>query len=103
VLLLDPSYHPAFEHILNALTTPVISICEHPEQPGCANDLKTFNAWVVRDGDSLLLSPVRGNFKVKDPWRERVMVTRTPRRNLEAARRIAQEWLESGRAKREHI
>ncbi len=97
VLLLDPSYHPAFQHILDALTTEAVTVCEQPEVIGCSNDpVRAYTAYVVRDADSLLIVPVRGNFSVKDPWRERVNVTRSPLRNFQAARRIAQEWVDAG-------
>ena len=26
-LLLDPSYHPAFEHVIDILTTPQVTVC----------------------------------------------------------------------------
>lgn len=105
VLLLDPAYHPAFEHVLDALLTPAITICEHRDVVGCGNDpAASYTAYPVREADSLLIVPVRGTFSVKDPWRERSNVTRTPLRNLQAAQRIAQEWVDAGPAEaRAHL
>ena len=104
VLVLDPSYHPAFEHVLDMLTTQTLTICASPGVVGCGNDLTTYSAFIVRDADSLLIVPVRGNFAVKDPWRARVTATRTPLRNMETAQRIAQEWVDAGPAEaRAHL
>ncbi|MDB4906150.1 MAG: protein kinase [Gemmatimonadetes bacterium] len=95
VLQLDPSYHPAFEHVLDMLGSQVITMCPPPAPTGCGNDPTVFSAWVIREADSLVVVPVRGTVAVKDVWRERQIATRSGRRNLEVARRIAQEWSEA--------
>ena len=102
-LLLDPSYHPAFEHLLDILTNMQIAVCVAPG-PGCGNDLRAYVAWVIRDADTLLIQPVRGNFTVKMPWRVRQDSTRTPLLNLRQAQRIAREWTDAGPAEgRAHL
>lgn len=102
-LMLDPSYHPAFAHLLDILTTVQIAVCVEPG-PGCANDTRAFVAWVVRDADTLLIQPVRGNYTVKTPWRVRQDATRTPLLNLRQAQRIAREWTDAGPAEgRAHL
>lgn len=102
-LLLDPTYHPAFEHLLDMLTTTQLNVCL-VERPGCGNDLRTYAAWVIRDADSLLIQPVRGNYTVKQPWRTRQDSTRSPLLNLREAQRIAREWTDAGPAEaRAHL
>ncbi|MBI3789775.1 MAG: hypothetical protein HY275_02720 [Gemmatimonadetes bacterium] len=96
VLLVDPTYHPAFGHVLDILQATNLAFCAGGL--ACGNDPTTFNASVVRDGDSLLIQPVRGDFRVKTPWRARQTATRTPLRNAQAAQRIAQEWVDAGPA-----
>ena len=103
VLLTDPTYHPAFEHILDVLTTPEIDICP-VVVAGCGNDPAVFVIYPIRDGDSLLFQPVRGDFRVKNPAKDSADAARTPRRNMEAARLIAQEWADAGPAEaRAHL
>jgi len=94
-LILDPSYHPAFEHLLDMLTVPTITMCA-AQGTACANGLSTYNAWIIRDADSLLIQPVRGNSTVKTPMRMRQDSTRSPLLNLREAQRIAREWTDAG-------
>ena len=94
-LIADPTYHPAFQHILDMLTVQTFSMCL-VEVTGCGNDLRTFNAWVIRDGDTLVINPVRGNYLVKTPQRTRQDSTRSPLLNLREAQRIAREWTDAG-------
>ena len=94
-LLLDPTYHPAFEHVIDILTTSNISVCA-VEVAGCSNDPGTYAAWIIRDADTLVIQPVRGNFTVKTPMRARQDATRSPLLNLQEARRIAREWADAG-------
>ena len=102
-LILDPSYHPAFAHLLDILTNVQITVCVEPG-PGCSNDLRAYVAWVVRDADTLLIQPVRGNSTVRLPWRMRQDSTRTPLLNLRQAQRIAREWTDAGPAEgRAHL
>lgn len=94
-LIVDPSYHPAFEHVLDMLTVNTITMCA-AQVTSCANGLTTYNAWIIRDADSLLIQPVRGNFTVKTPMRMRQDSTRSPLLNLREAQRIAREWTDAG-------
>ena len=94
-LLLDPTYHPAFEHVIDILTTPNVSVCA-VEVAGCSNDPGTYAAWIIRDADTLVIQPVRGNFTVKTPLRARQDATRSPLLNLQQAQRIAREWADAG-------
>ena len=94
VLALDPTYHPAFEHIVNALTPLYVYHCPQPS-PRCANDPATWSAPVVRNGDSLLIQPVHpGTTEYFDQMR-RASATRTPYLNLQVARRIAEDWVDA--------
>ncbi|MDB4873820.1 MAG: putative serine/threonine protein kinase [Gemmatimonadetes bacterium] len=95
VLVIDPSYHPAFEHVIDMLATTQVTVCA-VERPGCGNDLGTYAGWVIRDADTLLIQPVRGNSTVKTPMRARQDSTRSPLLNLREARRIAREWADAG-------
>ena len=103
VLHIDPSYHPAFEHLLDMLTTSQMTVCV-TRASGCGNDPRTYAAWVIRDADTLVIQPVRGNFTVKTPWRSRQDSTRSPLLNLREAQRIAREWTDAGPAEaRAHL
>lgn len=102
-LFVDPSYHPAFEHVLNMLTESQIAVC-NASGPGCSNSLTNYVAWIIRDGDSLLIQPVRGDFRVKGPMQARQDSTRSLLRNLGEAQRIAREWTDVGPAEaRAHL
>jgi tetratricopeptide (TPR) repeat protein len=94
-LLLDPSYHPAFEHVIDILTATQVTVCA-VVSAGCGNDPGTYAAWIIRDADTLLIQPVRGDFTVKRPMRARQDATRSPLLNLQQARRIAREWADAG-------
>jgi tetratricopeptide (TPR) repeat protein len=102
-LLVDPTYHPAFEHLLDILTTTQVAVCV-VVTPGCANNLTSYAAWILREGDSLVIEPVRGDFRVKGPMQARQESTHTPLLNLRAAQRIAREWTDAGPAEaRAHL
>ena len=94
VLLLDPSSHPAFELVLDALKTDVIAICA-VVAPGCSNDPTSWVTYLIRDGDSLLLQPTRGGYRNSLPQQRRAERAQSARLNLQAAQRIAQEWVEA--------
>ncbi len=95
VLQIDPSYHPAFEHVLDMLTRAQVLVCID-QRPGCGNDQRIYVTYVLRDADSLLLQPVRGDFRVKMPWANRQDGSHSLMKNLRAAQRIAQEWVDAG-------
>jgi tetratricopeptide (TPR) repeat protein len=95
VLAIDPTYHPAFEHILNALSPPAVFVCARPT-PRCANDpLTTWSSPVVREGDSLVITPVRPGSREYTALQRRAEANRTSYLNFLAARQIAQDWVES--------
>lgn len=94
VLALDPTYHPAFAHILDALTPPYVVACVTP-RPGCGNDPTSLSAPIVRDGDSLIIQPVHvgdAEFRV---LLARATANRTPLLNFQLVRTIAQDWVEA--------
>lgn len=99
VLRLDPTYHPAFGHILDALSTGSVVVCADPGAPSCSNDPLSWQATVLRDGDSLLIRPTHGSRFGLSPERlatqQRQNSTRSPWLNLIAARQIAQEWIDA--------
>lgn len=94
-LTVDPTYHPAFEHLLDMLVEPLITVCV-VETLACGNNLQNYSAWIIRDADSLLIQPVRGNYTVKTGWRRRQDSTQSPLLNLREAQRIARDWTDAG-------
>lgn len=100
VLKLDPSFHPAFAHILDALTAGTIVVCADPSVPVCGNDPRSWQATVLRDGDSLLIRPTR----TRGLTTERIATlalqnsSRSSLMNLRVARQITLEWVESAPA-----
>ena len=94
VLALDPTYHPAFEHILNALSRSFVFVCAKPG-PLCANDPTTWAAPIVREGDSLVIQPARPGSAEYFNLLQRASANRTPFLNFQAARRIAEDWVEA--------
>jgi tetratricopeptide (TPR) repeat protein len=101
VLRLDPSYHPAFAHVLDALSRPAISVCRS-YSPTCGNDPSSWTAILIRDGDSLLIQPVLGSRYVSQTTRAEQ--TRSRYLNLKAAQQIAREWVDAGPAEaRAHL
>lgn len=91
-LQLDPSFHVAFEHIVDILRSAQFIGCAQsaPEAP-CV----TYSTTLRRDGDSLVLQPVNVS-KNRAEWDRQVRratVEQPLRANLNAARRIASDWL----------
>jgi tetratricopeptide (TPR) repeat protein/TolB-like protein len=95
VLLLDPTYHPAFEHILDALATDRFSICAS-QSLGCGNDPNSWSVFALRDGDSLLIVPTRARSPEYVEAQARSERERVPLFNKRAAQRIAEEWVTAG-------
>ena len=93
VLQLDPAYHPAFAHVLDMLSVGRITVCITPGA-ACANDSTSWSAVVIRDGDSLLIQPVRRLMTGEQLTR----AERTNSRylNFRAAQAIAKEWVDAG-------
>jgi tetratricopeptide (TPR) repeat protein len=104
VLLLDPTYHPAFGHILDALTHESFGVCAR-QIIGCANDADAWNAFIVRENDSLVVPLLRmGSGTEVLAAQARAEQTRSARLNKLAARRIAEEWVTVGPAEaRAHL
>ena len=98
VLALDPSYHLAFQHIQDALQAEARPGClAAGGQTACGNGQNSFVAVVRRSGDSLLLVPVRqldaAGYAAQVAQAQR---DGSRRRNLEEARRAAEEWVAAG-------
>jgi tetratricopeptide (TPR) repeat protein len=104
VLLLDPTYHPAFVHILDALTQERFTVCSR-QVMGCSNDPDSWNALILREDDSLVVPLVRsGSGREIFAAQSRVEQTRSARLNKLAARKIAEEWVSAGPAEaRAHL
>jgi tetratricopeptide (TPR) repeat protein/TolB-like protein len=92
VLRLDPTYHPAFAHVLDALSRPQIVWCP-TRTTACANDATAWTGIIIRDGDSLLVEPAPSG-AVKQ--RARAEANRSQYLNMRAARAIAREWVYAG-------
>ena len=93
VLQLDPAYHPAFAHVLDILSVGRVTVCV-TGGAACANDSTSWSAVVIRDGDSLLIQPVRRLMTGEQVTRaER---TRSRYLNFRAAQAIAKEWVDAG-------
>ena len=95
VLLLDPTYHPAFEHILDALTRDRFALCATADL-GCGNDRSSWQVISLRDADSLLLVPTRGRSSELAAAQARSDRERVPLFNKRVAQRIAEEWVTAG-------
>lgn len=92
VLELDPAYHPAFEHILNILSTPIRSPCV---PRGVNVPCDPWEAAVLRSGDTLEIRPVRDSTD-KRGWyaqADRAAREKPLLANLAEARKIAEAWV----------
>lgn len=94
-LQLDPTYHPAFGHILDVLTAQTVGFCT-VQGPMCSNGVSAWNTVVIRNGDSLLMEPRRPGTEAFLDRLRRAEVERSPLLNLRAAQKIAQEWVDAG-------
>ncbi len=97
VLVLDPTYHPAFGHVLDMLSVPMVVVCPASSRPGvpCGNDPATWVALNIREGDSLEIHPVRVTSSDFGAQLRRATTNRSRVLNLQAARRIAEDWVEA--------
>lgn len=89
VLTLDPQYHLAYQHIIDALTTERFNRAYCPEGGRC----RQVTGYNLRVGDSLVARPIF----ITDTARlrqqhEQYAATRSKGRNLAAAREVAEEW-----------
>lgn len=92
VLRLDPTYHPAFSHVLDALSKGQVVWCP-TFSISCANDATSWTAIVIRDADSLLMQPAPSGANLQIA---RAEANRSRYLNLRAAQEIAQEWVGAG-------
>jgi tetratricopeptide (TPR) repeat protein/TolB-like protein len=94
VLELDPNYHQAFEHVLDILRAD--------SRGGCLNMVigeSCNRVWaiVLRDADTLRTQPIRSELN-RDAYFadvERAAKDNSLGRNLDAARRVAQNWVDA--------
>ena len=102
VLMLDQTYHLAFQHIQDALQAAQRQGClPVNDRPTCgAQGENTYATAIRRAGDSLVLEPVRLNSAVgAQLFAEQQLAAQrdgSRHRNLEESRRAAEEWLTLG-------
>ena len=93
MLRLDPAYHPAFAYVLKILSAEQRMACVPPATATfrCTSWL----AYVLRDGDSLLITPARRS-NGEDEWSRQLVQRQHDKSrylNLADARRVAQDWV----------
>jgi len=95
-LELDPTYHLAFAHIPDILQADQRAGCTPPAgQNGCPQS--TYLAQVIRDGDSLVLTPVpAGDAAAQAAQAAAAQRTGTRHANLTLARDLAAAWVQAG-------
>jgi tetratricopeptide (TPR) repeat protein/TolB-like protein len=102
VLALDPTYHLAFQHIQDGLQNTARQGClEVGGRPACGTQGENVYAAVLRRaGDSLVLEPVRISApdgpSAYAAQQRAARQDGSRRRNLDEARRAAEEWLSAG-------
>jgi TolB-like protein len=94
VLMLDPSYHPAFAHIVQMLSPVMVVACVTASEQ-CGNDPATWAAPVMRVGDSLVIHPLHPGSPELTSSVRLATQNRSRVRNLQAAQRIAKDWAEA--------
>ena len=94
VLELDPQYHLAYQHIIDAL------VAERQNATRCAetargHQCRQFTAYLMRTGDSVHATPVdaRADTAALRRQGERFIQTAARRRNLTAALEVAERWV----------
>lgn len=94
VLELDPQYHLAYQHIIDAL------VAERQNATRCAetargNQCRQFTGYLMRTGDSLHATPfdARADTAALRVQGERFVQTAARRRNLVAALDVAERWV----------
>lgn len=93
VLELDPTYHLAYQHIIDANTSdrPTPQYCYRPEPSARCTP---FTMWLIRSGDTLLLQPIAITDTIGLRRQAAQYVeTRSRRRNLKVAEDIAENWV----------
>ena len=95
VLRLDPTYHLAYQHIIDALVVERHPNVCHANNP--ANRCTVYTAFLIRSADSLVAVPVSftpGNAALLQQG-ERYVQTSSRRRNLDIARTFAESWVQA--------
>ena len=95
VLQLDPTYHLAYQHVVdgNLIELRTGSVVSASESPGTAAQSR--RAFLNRDGDSLLMIPttIVANTPAWDSAYAELGRSRARVRNVQIARATAEEWL----------
>jgi tetratricopeptide (TPR) repeat protein/TolB-like protein len=97
VLQLDPTYHLAYQHIIDALVPERGQLCHRPN-PSAPCTL--YGAFPIRSGDTLVVMPVAivaDSAKLR-AQAERFVQTASRRRNLDIARTFAEAWVQAAPA-----
>jgi tetratricopeptide (TPR) repeat protein len=96
VLRLDPAYHLAYQHIIDALAVERHpNVCHANNQ---ANSCTVYSAFLIRSGDSIVAEPVPavfGNSAAFVRQGQRYVETSSRRRNLDLARTFAEAWVQA--------
>ena len=93
VLQLDPQYHLAYQHIIDALTADRHTNATYCPDGGAAG-CRQFTGWLIRSGDSVTATPVEiRNAEAQRLQAEEYVRTQSRRRNLAAAAEVAEAWV----------
>jgi tetratricopeptide (TPR) repeat protein/TolB-like protein len=88
-LELDPAFHLAYQHLVDAYQSH-IRFGQHCVGQTCAG----YAAFAVNRGDSLVMVPMRDTARLREQFADYVR-SGSRRRNIAVSRRIAEEWLAS--------
>ncbi len=95
VLQLDPTYHLAYQHIIDGLTSERHPNVCHQSSP--AGRCVFYGAFLIRPADTLVVTPVQlatDTAKLR-AQAEAYVQTRSRRRNLDLAQAYAERWVQS--------
>ena len=93
VLELDPQYHLAYQHVIDALTTERQQ-ANHCAQTATGQQCRLFVGYLMRTGDSIHAAPVdaRGDTAALRAQADRYAESQARKRNLAAALEVAERW-----------
>ena len=93
VLELDPQYHLAYQHIIDALTAERQQV-NHCAQAGTGQQCRLLLGYLMRTGDSIHATPVdaRSDTAGVRAQAERYASSQARKRNLAAALAVAERW-----------
>ena len=96
-IIIDPTFHLAFDPIVTILTAPARGGCARSEITTCSDSSNhsLYVAPVLRQGDTLVTIP-RGGFKTTIEVIVEGSRASAPRANIEAARAAAADWAAAG-------